>query len=104
MRKMRRYRRLIRIYAIAAVLALALYAGAESLSLARWRQMAAYSSSLAFEETVRAVDSLSQALDKSLFATDGAMCARVCSEAYSSACAAESAMAAREENAVERYA
>ena len=93
MRKMRRYRRLIRIYAIAAVLALALYAGAESLSLTRWRQMAAYSSSLAFEETVRAVDSLSQALDKSLFATDGAMCARVCSEAYASACAAESAMA-----------
>ena len=46
MKKMRRYRRLVRIYAVAAVLALALYAGAESLSLTRWRQMAAYSSSL----------------------------------------------------------
>ena len=89
---MKRYTRILRIYAIAGVLTLALYAYVNSAYLDRWRQTAAYSSALSFEETVRAVDNLSAALDKSLYATDGPMCARVCSEAYASASAAESAM------------
>ena len=89
-----RYVRIVRIYAIAAALALALYAYTESVYLTRWRQTAAYTSSLAFEETVRAVDSLSRSLEKSLYAADGAMCARVCSEAYAASRAAGSAMAA----------
>lgn len=89
---MKRYKRIVRIYAIAAALTLALYAGVNTVYLDRWRQTAAYGSALSFEETVRAVEGLSQALDRSLYATDGAMCVRVCSEAYASASAAESAM------------
>ena len=94
MKKRSRYVRIVRIYAIAAALALALYAYTESVYLTRWRQTAAYSSSLAFEETVRAVDSLAGSLEKSLYATDGAMCARMCGEVYAASCAAGSAMAA----------
>lgn len=93
MKKRTRYVRIVRIYAIAAALTLALYTVADSVYLNRWRQTAAYSSSLAFEETVRAVDNLSRALEKSLYATDGAMCAQVCGEAYAASSAAESAMA-----------
>ncbi len=88
-----RYTRIVRIYAIAGVLTLALWSAANVSCLGRWRQTAAYGSSLAFEETVRAVDALAAALDRSLYATDGAMCSRVCGEAYASACAAEAAMA-----------
>ena len=91
---MKKYTRLVRIYAIAAVLALALWAGVNALYVERFRQMALYSSSLAFEETVHAVDTLSRSLQKSLYATDGAMCAKVCSEAYAASCAAESAISA----------
>ena len=88
-----RYTRIVRIYAVAGVLTLALWSAANASCLERWRQSAAYGSSLAFEETVRAVDALAAALDHSLYATDGAMCSRVCGEAYASACAAEAAMA-----------
>ncbi len=90
---MRKYIRLVRIYAIAAVLVLALWAGVNAQYVQGLRQAALYRSSLAFEETVHAADSLSRALRKSLYATDGAMCASVCGEAYAAACAAESAMA-----------
>ncbi len=94
MKKRTRYVRIVRIYAIAAALTLALYTYTESVYLTRWRQTAAYSSSLAFEETVRAVDLLSGALEKGLYATDGEMCARICSEIYAAGSAAGSAMAA----------
>ena len=93
MKNRKRYIRIVRIYAIAAALALALYAYTESVYLTRWRQTAACSSGLAFEETVRAVDRLSRSLEKSLYATDGAMCAQVCGEAYAASSAAGSAMA-----------
>lgn len=93
MKPFSRYRRIVRIYALAAVLVLALWSFVNASYLERWRQTAAYSSALAFEETVRSVDSLAQALDRSLYATDVGMCARVCGEAYASACAAESALA-----------
>ncbi|MBR1456907.1 MAG: germination protein YpeB, partial [Oscillospiraceae bacterium] len=43
-------------------------------------------------ETVTAVDALSDALAKSVYATDGGMCARICGEAYANALAAESAL------------
>ena len=89
---MKRYSQIVRIYAVAGVLTLALYAAVSTVYLDRWRQTASYHSSLSFEETVRAVDRLSRVLDESLYATDGAMTARLCSEAYASACAAESAM------------
>ena len=90
---MRNYIRLVRIYAVAATAALALWAGVNAHYVQQGRQAALYRSSLAFEETVHAVDSLSRSLRKSLYATDEGMCASVCGEAYAAACAAESAMA-----------
>ena len=79
-------------YALAAFVALGGYAWAGHNSLEDYRLAAKYSSGRAFEETVRAVDAMSQALAKSVYATDGSMCGRICSEAYASAAAAEAAM------------
>ena len=89
----KKYKVLVRIYALAGVLTLSLYAWVNTVYLERWRQTAAYSAALAFEETVRAAESLSEALEESVYATDGAMCARLCGDVYAACCAAESAMA-----------
>ena len=71
---------------------LALYAWAGQWGLSWYRRTVNESASLAFEETVRAVDALSAALEKSAYATDSEMCDRICCEAYACAAAAESAM------------
>lgn len=79
-------------YVSAAVIVLGLCTWVEHNSLADYRLAAKYSSGRAFEETVGAVDGLSRALEKSVYATDGGMCSRICSEAYANALAAETAM------------
>lgn len=79
-------------YITAAIAGLALLAYARSADLNDSRLAAGYSAGRAFEETVTAVDALSAALSKSVYATDGGMCARICSEAYAKAQAAESAL------------
>lgn len=81
-------------YALAALTALGSRAAAKDAGLRYHRADAQHISARAFEETVRAVDALSDALGKSLYATDGGMCARVCAEAYAEANAAEGAMLA----------
>ena len=68
-------------YITAAIAGLALLAYARSADLNDSRLAAGYSAGRAFEETVTAVDALSAALSKSVYATDGGMCARICSEA-----------------------
>ena len=87
-------RRKIRVisYGTAAVLALALYAWAGNAALKGTRLAAAYSAGRAFEETVQAVDALSAELQKSLYATDGSMCSRICGEACAQARAAGAAL------------
>ena len=79
-------------YIGAALLSLALLAYARSADLDDSRLAAVYSAGRAFEETVSSVDALSAALAKSIYATDGSMCARICSEAYARAEAAQSAL------------
>ena len=79
-------------YLTALVAALALLSFARCADLRDSRQSANYSAGRAFEETVGSVDALSEALAKSVYATDGSMCARVCGEAYAHALAAESAL------------
>ena len=79
-------------YISAALAALGLLAYARSADLNDSRLAAGYSAVRAFEETVTAVDALSAALAKSVYATDVGMCARICSEAYAKAEAAESAL------------
>ncbi len=81
-------------YALAAVTALGGWAAAQNAGLLYYRGEETHISARAFEETVRAVDSLSDALGKSIYATDGGMCARICGEAYAEASAAEGAMLA----------
>ena len=80
-------------YITAAVAALGLFGYCRSADLADSRLSADTSAGRAFEETVGSVSALSEALAKSVYATDGSMCARICSEAYANALAAESALA-----------
>ena len=76
----------------AVILSLGAYTYSSRAELADYRLASKYSAGQAFEETVRSVDQLSQALAKSVYATDGSMCSRLCSEAYANALAAEAAM------------
>ncbi len=79
-------------YLSVLVIALALYAWAGQWGLGWYRRTANESASLAYEETVRAVQTLSAVLAQSPYATDSDMCDRICCEAYASAAAAESAL------------
>jgi len=88
----RKTRILLTSYLTVAIIALALYTWAGQWGLGWYRRAANESASLAFEETVRSVQTLSSVLEKSVYATDSGMCDRICSEAYACAAAAESAM------------
>lgn len=88
----RKMKIIVSVYALAAITALGVYARASRNSLVDYRLAAKYSADRAFEETVGAVSTLSSALEKSVYATDGGMCSRICSEAFASAQAAETAM------------
>ncbi len=79
-------------YITAALASLSLFGLARSADLADSRLAADTSAGRAFEETVNAVSGLSEALAKSVYATDDSMCDRICSEAYAHALAAESAL------------
>ena len=79
-------------YVSVLVVALALYAWAGQWGLGWYRRTANESASLAYEETVRSVETLAAVLARSPYATDPEMCDRICCEAYACAAAAESAM------------
>ena len=80
-------------YALAAAAVLTGLSWTGQAGLNNYRATARYSAGQAFEETVRAVEALSESLAKSRYAGDGSMCSRVCCEACANAGAAESAMA-----------
>ena len=79
-------------YLSVLVVALALYAWAGQWGLGWYRRTANESASLAYEEAVRSVQTLSAVLSQSPYATDSDMCDRICCEAYASAAAAEAAL------------
>lgn len=85
-------KRIICIYACAAIAVLGLCAAVSHTKLRDFRLAARYSSARAFEETVGAVEDLSLSLRKSLYATDAGMCCRICSDVYADARAAETAL------------
>ena len=85
-------KRIICIYALAAIAVLGLCAGVGNARLRDFRLAARYSASRAFDETVGAVDSLSRSLRKSVYSTDGAMCCRICSDICADARAAQTAL------------
>lgn len=89
-------RALVRIvsYAAAALLALSLFSALSWGHLQAYRRQTAADADRAFEETVGALQDLSLSLDKSRYAGDGAMCARVCAEIYADAGRAGTALAA----------
>lgn len=76
--------------ALTAVLIALLFVARRNLAV--YRLAAHYSASEALEETVTAAESMSEALTKAVYATDGGMRAGLCAEVYASALAAESAM------------
>ncbi len=79
-------------YLSVLVVTLALYAWAGQWGLSWYRRTANESAGLAYEETVRSVQTLSSVLAQAPYATDPEMCDRICCEAYACAAAAESAM------------
>ena len=79
-------------YIAAALVVLSLCCAIGYSRLRDYRQAAAYSSRASFETTVKAVDSMGAALEKSLYATDGGMCSSLCGQVYASASAAEAAL------------
>lgn len=81
-------------YAAAALLALSLFSALSWGHLQAYRRQTAADADRAFEETVGALQDLSLSLEKSRYAGDGAMCAKVCAEIYADAGRAGTALAA----------
>lgn len=85
-------KRLVIIYAVAALTVLSALSAVLYERCVEYRRAALYSSGAAFEAAVKATGDMSEALKKSLYATDGSMCTKLCSEIYADALAAESAI------------
>ena len=81
-------------YAAAALLALSLLSAVSRGHLLAFRRQEAVAADRSFEETVEALRELSLSLEKSRYAGDGAMAAKVCAEIYADAGRAGTAMAA----------
>lgn len=79
-------------FAAALILVLGIFSFVSHRRLEAYRLTSKYSALLSFEETVGAVDRMSNTLRKSVYATDGPMCAKICSQVYADAMAAEAAM------------
>ena len=86
-------RRILGIYAAAAIAMLTVYSCVSHVRLENYRLIAKYSSQRAFEETAASVQELSEALGKGVYAVDAGMCAQVCSDIQAAAQSAEAAMA-----------
>lgn len=81
-------------FAAAALVGLGLLSAASLGKLRAYRRESAVDADRAFEETVTALDALSRSLEKSLYAVDGGMCAKVCAEVYADAGRAGTALSA----------
>lgn len=85
---------LIASYVGAALIALSVFSAVCYGHLQLYRRQTGYDAARAFEETVGGIDRLSRSLEKSLYATDGGMCGKVCAGICADARAAETAMSA----------
>ena len=81
-------------YSAAALLALSLFSAVCWGHLRVYRRQTAVDADRAFEETVGALNDLSASLEKSRYAGDGAMCAKICAEIYADAGRAGTALSA----------
>lgn len=91
---MRKFKRILIIYTVAALVTLSLYTAVNYVHLEDHRRMARYSSSRALSDAIRAVDGLNTALEQSAYAVDGSMCAGLCAGICRSSAAAEGCLAA----------
>ncbi|MGX8692873.1 MAG: hypothetical protein ACSW8E_03855 [Clostridia bacterium] len=89
-------RALVRIVSFsgAALLALSLFSAVCWGHLQAFRRQTAVDADRAFEETAGALNDLSESLEKSRYAGDGPMCARICAEIYADAGRAGTALSA----------
>ena len=89
-------RALVRIlsFSAAALVALSLFSAVCWGHLQAFRRQTAVDADRAFEETVGALNDLSASLEKSRYAGDGPMCAKVCAEIYADAGRAGTALSA----------
>lgn len=88
-----KFKTLAAIYISAALIVLSLYAYVSTSYLDRLRLLSGNGAGQCFEESAYAVGELSQALQKSAYAADSGMCARVCAEIYANAMYAEATLA-----------
>ena len=85
-------KQLIIIYTVSALAVLSVLSAVLYARLSDYRLAASYGSAQAFETTVSAVDGMSLALKKSLYATDEVLGRILCSQVYAKALAAEASM------------
>ena len=85
-------KKLILIYSTAALVTLSVLSAVLYERLSFYRLAAAYSSGQSLDTAVAAVNDMSEELSKSLYATDGSMCAKLCCEIYADSLAAEAAV------------
>ena len=87
-----KFRRLIAIYAAAALISLGTMAWAAETRLNTYRRAAGYSAARAFEEAVTAAEGLSRSLRALDYVTDPALGKSLCADAQAQALAAETAL------------
>lgn len=92
MRKSKKLAIVLATYLCAAAAVLGIFSFISWRNMKSYRLAARYAAQEAFEETVTAVDHMSAALKKSLYATDGSMSAKISAEVYADALAAETAL------------
>ena len=88
----KKMKQILGIYTVAALVTLSLLCAIGYAHLTQLRRMAAYAARSSFETTVRSVDAMGAALQKSLYATDGGLCGSLCGEISASASAAEASL------------
>ena len=81
-------------FSAAALVGLSLFSAVCWGHLQAYRRQTAVDADRAFEETVGALNDLSASLEKSRYAGDGPMCAKVCAEIYADAGRAGTALSA----------
>ena len=87
-----KFKRLLIIYTAAAVITLGLYAWVSTGYLGRLRLMSGNVYGADFDAGYYAVENMAEALKKSAYAADEAMCAKVCAEIYANALTAEASL------------
>lgn len=88
----RKAKRLVGIYAVAAIVVLSVLSAVLYEHLSELRRAVGYSAGASFETAVSSVSDMSRALHTSLYATDGSMCTKLCSRVCADALAAEAAI------------